>query len=834
MSDTIPQDGNIQSIHIEDEMRGAYLDYAMSVIIGRALPDVRDGLKPVHRRALFAMYDLGNSFNKPYKKSARVVGDVIGKYHPHGDTAVYDTIVRMAQPFSLRYPLVDGQGNFGSIDGDSPAAMRYTEVRMERITSELLSDLDKNTVDFVPNYDESLKEPSVFPAKFPNLLVNGSSGIAVGMATNIPPHNLNEIIDATTALIKDPKLETIDLLQYVKGPDFPTYGMIMGDAAIKKAYLTGRGVVIMRGRAEIEEHKNDRERIVITELPYQVNKARLIEKIAFLVKEKKIEGISDLRDESDRKGMRVVIDVKKGEMAHVILNRLYKLTQLQDSFGISLLAIHQNRPKVFNLKDMIWAFIEHRKEVVLRRTAFELEKAEARAHILEGLKKAVENIDEVVQLIKSASNPGEAKFKLKTRFELSDIQAQAILDMRLQRLTGLERDKIVDEYHEVLKLIEELKLILNSEKLVFEIIEEELRDIKERYGDQRRTEIAVSEDSEFEIEDLIADEEVLVTVTRRGYIKRTDPTQFRSQHRGGKGIRAVATEDDDFVTHIFATTTHTNLLCLTTAGRVYQLKVYKIPEGARTAKGKAIVNLLPLMSDEKIVAILPIKEFNDDEFIVFCTKEGVAKKTRLSEFKNLRNVGMNAIGIKDEDQLLEAKLSDGKKDILLLSKEGKCIRFMEDDLRPMGRTARGVIGMNISGEDRIVSMEVLERDVKDTSILTITENGYGKRTPVEEYRLQSRGGKGILAMKTSARNGSVVSAREVKDLDDVMIVSSKGQMIRIHAGGVSNYGRVTQGVRMMSVSGDEHVVALEYMAESNEEEEQGNLQDDSAIDPSEQ
>ena len=817
-------DKNVTLVNIEDEMRGAYLDYAMSVIIGRALPDVRDGLKPVHRRALFAMYDLGNAHNKPYKKSARVVGDVIGKYHPHGDTAVYDTIVRMAQDFSLRYPLVDGQGNFGSIDGDSPAAMRYTEVRMAKITEELLADLDKETVDFGPNYDDSLKEPLVFPSKIPNLLINGASGIAVGMATNIPPHNLSEVIDATVALIDKPTLQTDDMLEFIKGPDFPTAGYLFGGPGLKEAYRTGRGIVRIRAKAEIEAWKGDRERIIVHELPYQVNKAKLIEKIADLVKDKRIEGISDLRDESDRTGMRIVIEIKKGENSNVILNQLYKLTQLQDSFGINMLAIHQNQPKTFNLRDMIWAFVEHRKDVVIRRTAFDLRKAEARAHILEGLKRAVENIDAIITMIKAAKGPDEARTGLMTKFEFSELQAQAILEMRLQRLTGLERDKIINEYKEVLALIEELKKILSSEALVYDVIKKELLEIKKTYGDKRRTEIVYGMTTDLEVEDLIADEEVLVSITHTGYIKRSDPNSFRSQRRGGKGVRAVTTGDEDFVTAIYKTNTLSYLLCFTDKGRMYWLKVYKVPEASRAAKGKAVVNLVALTPGEKIKAILPVKEFKENEYVVMVTKAGVIKKTALSDFSNVRAAGLIAINIDDTDELVSANITHGADHVFLCSKDGMSIRFSEEDVRPMGRSARGVMGMSLDEGDRVVAMEVLNiSEASKYEILTITESGYGKRTPVEEYRVQGRGGKGIITMKTTDRNGAIMGTRQVLPIEDVMLVSNRGQMIRIHVAGISEQGRNTQGVRLMSVDPGEKVVSFESMAESVAEAEEARV-----------
>ncbi|OFZ02145.1 MAG: DNA gyrase subunit A, partial [Bdellovibrionales bacterium GWB1_52_6] len=690
-----PQDKNTIVVTIENEMRGAYLDYAMSVIVGRALPDVRDGLKPVHRRVLYAMHDLGNTHNKAYKKSARVVGDVIGKYHPHGDTAVYDTMVRMAQDFSLRYPLVDGQGNFGSVDGDSAAAMRYTEVRMSKMSDELLEDLEKETVDLGPNYDNSLTEPLVLPARIPNLLVNGSSGIAVGMATNIPPHNLTEIVDATIALIDKPTLTTEDCIQYVRGPDFPTGAFILSSQGIRDAYRTGRGSITIRAKAEIETFKNDRERIIVTEIPYQVNKAKLITKIAELVKDKRIEGISDLRDESDRTGMRIVIEIRKGENSNVILNQLYKMTQLQENFGINLLAIHQGQPKTFNLRDMLWAFVEHRKDVVTRRTVFDLKKAEARAHILEGLKRAVENIDEIISHIKGSKGPEDAKSGLISKFSFSEIQAQAILDMRLQRLTGLEREKIIEEFKQVLALIAELNKILNSEALVYEVIKKELIDIRKSYGDSRRTEIIAGESTDFEMKDLIADEDTLVSITHTGYIKRADPSLFRSQHRGGRGIRGVTTGDEDFVTAIYRTNTHAHLLCFTDRGRLHWLNVYKVPEASRGAKGKAVVNLISIAPGEKIKAILPVREFRDTEFVIMVTRKGIIKKTALSEFSNVRNAGIIAITTDEGDELISAKITGGNNDVFLCSSGGMSIRFSEEDVRSMGRTARGVIGMSL-------------------------------------------------------------------------------------------------------------------------------------------
>jgi DNA gyrase subunit A len=693
--------------------------------------------------------------------------------------------------------------------------MRYTEIRMQKITDDLLADLDKETVDFGPNYDESLQEPLVLPTRVPNLLVNGSSGIAVGMATNIPPHNLTEIVDATIALIDTPSLTTEGLLPFVKGPDFPTGALMFNGPGIKQAYLTGRGSITLRARAEIEAFKGDRERIIVTELPYQVNKAKLIEKIADLVRDKKIEGISDLRDESDRTGMRMVIEIKKGENSNVLLNRLYKMTQLQENYGINLLAIHNGQPKTFNLRDMLWAFIEHRKDVVTRRTIFELRKAEARAHILEGLKRAVENIDEVITLIKSAKGPDEARAGLIEKFSFSEIQAQAILDMRLQRLTGLERDKIINEYNAVLKLINDLRTLLGSETLIYALIKTELLEVKESYGDGRRTEITQGDMTEFEDEDLITDVDTLVSITHTGYVKRTDPSNFKSQHRGGKGVRGVNTGDEDFVTAIYRTKTLSYLLCFTDKGRLYWLKVYKVPEASRGAKGKAIVNLIALASGEKIKAILPMREFKENEYITMVTKAGIIKKTPLSDFSNVRTAGIHAISIDDNDELISAKITDGTKHIFLCSKSGMSIRFSEEDVRAMGRTARGVIGMALDEGDSVVAMEVLDTQTQTPfEILTVTESGYGKRTPVPDYRQQSRGGKGIITMKTNDKNGDVLGARQVLPKDDLMLVSNKGQMIRIHVGEISEQGRNTQGVRLMTVSPGEKVVSIEYMAEN--------------------
>jgi DNA gyrase subunit A len=817
-----PIEKNNVLVNIEDEMRGAYLDYAMSVIVGRALPDVRDGLKPVHRRVLYAMYDLGNTYNKAYKKSARVVGDVIGKYHPHGDTAVYDTMVRMAQDFSLRYPLIDGQGNFGSIDGDSPAAMRYTEVRMDRIADEMLGDIDKETVDFGPNYDDSLREPLVMPSKLPNLIVNGTSGIAVGMATNIPPHNLTEVCTAIVALIRNPKLSVEEVSEIIKGPDFPTGGYICGMSGIKAAYRTGKGVIQMRAKTKIEStKKGDKEAIIVTELPYQVNKAKLIEKIAELVRDKKIEGITDLRDESDRTGMRVVIELRRGENSQVVLNRLYKLTPMQGSFGIIMLALHHNQPKIFNIREMLQAFVEHRREIVVRRTIFDLKKAEARAHILEGLKKAVENIDDVVALIKAAKNPEDARRGLMQKYSFSEIQAQAILDMRLQRLTGLERDKIIEEYKETLALIEKLRTILGSEKLVMDIIAQEMEELKERYGDERRTEIIEADGEELDVEDLIADEEMIVSITHTGYVKRSSPSIYRAQRRGGKGTRGMTTGEEDFVSSLYRTTSLSYLLCFTNKGRMHWLKVYKIPEGTKASKGKAIVNLINLEPHESIRAILPVREFREDQYIVMVTKKGIIKKTELSQFSNVRSAGLIALTIDDGDELAAAKLTNGKQHIFLCSSGGMGIRFNEDDVRPMGRGARGVKGFELDEGDIVVGVEAFDPDDKSVNVLTVTESGYGKRTEPEEYRIQSRGGKGVINLKITDKTGNVISMKVVTDKDDLMVITNKGQTIRVKIAEIRQTGRNASGVRVINVNENEKVVAIEHLAEKDEEENGG-------------
>ncbi len=806
------------TVNIEDEMRKSYMDYAMSVIIGRALPDVRDGLKPVHRRVLFAMHDLGNEWNKPYKKSARVVGDVIGKYHPHGDSAVYDTIVRMAQDFSMRHPLVDGQGNFGSIDGDSAAAMRYTEVRMARLASELLADIEKETVDHGLNYDESLSEPLVLPAKFPNLLVNGSEGIAVGMATKIPPHNLGEVIDGLVAIIDDPRLQIEELIEKIPGPDFPTAGFIFGVEGIREAYRNGRGIIHMRARALVEvDKRTGREAIIITEIPYQVNKARLIEKIADLVKEKKIDGISDLRDESDRDGMRIVIELKRDTIPAVILNQLYKMTAMQSSFGIIMLAIVNGQPQILDLRRLLDLFIDHRKEVVTRRCIFDLKKAEARAHVLEGLKIALENLDEVIAIIKGSSNSGEAKERLIARFQFSDIQAQAILDMRLHRLTGLERDKIMAEYQEVLALIARLKEILASEVEILKIIRAELIEVKEKFANPRRTEI-VARTGELSLEDLIVEEDMVVTVSHSGYIKRNAVSLYRAQRRGGKGKTGMRPKDEDFVERLFIASTHSNVLFFTDQGKVYWLKVHEIPQGGRASRGKAIVNLLNLAPGEKVMTVLPVKDFVPGKYILTATQNGIVKKTDLMAYSNPRAGGIIALTIDEGDRLIAARLTDGDMDILLASRNGKSIRFHETDVRSMGRTARGVRGMALEGDDLVIGMETVTESTAAT-LVTVTENGYGKRTSLDEYRVQSRGGKGIITIKASERNGKVVDIKLCEEDSDLMFITDRGKVLRTSVGHLSIIGRNTQGVRLMVLEPDERIVAVAKLAEKEEDQE---------------
>ncbi len=813
---------NVISVDIDKEMKEAYLQYSMSVIVGRALPDVRDGLKPVHRRILFSMHEMGNHHNKPYKKSARVVGDVIGKYHPHGDTAVYDTAVRMAQDFSLRYPLIDGQGNFGSIDGDSPAAMRYTEIRMTKLAEEILTDIDKETVPFGPNYDDSLLIPHVLPAKYPNLLVNGSSGIAVGMATNIPPHNLTEVIDACIEVINNPNCQLADVLKYIKGPDFPSSGVIVGRSGILDAYKTGRGGITLRAVAEIESFGNDRERIVVTEIPYQVNKARLIESIADLVRDKKLEGISDIRDESSREGMRIVVDVKRGDAANVVLNRLYKFTQLETRFGIILLALDKgSRPKVFNLKEMLDAFVQHRREVVTKRCVFDLKKAEARIHVLQGLKIAIDNIDDVVETIKKSADALSAKNSLITKYSLSEIQSQAILEMRLQRLTGLERQKILDEIAEIQKEIDWLKMVLGDVKEIYKIIVQELNDIKDRFGDNRKTQIITEESEDLEDEDLISKENVMVTITHSGYIKRIPSETYRTQKRGGKGLRGMETREEDFVTSIFTANTHTTLLVFTDKGKVFWVKVHKLPTGNRQSKGKAIANVVQLSSNENVRAILPIEEFSADKYVVLVTKNGVIKKTPLEQFSNPRPSGIIALTIDLDDTLMAAQLSSGKDDIFIATKEGMSIRFSEDEVRAMGRTARGVRAIAVSQGDYVVGCEVITPDCKK-HILMVTGKGYGKRSETSEYRVQGRGGVGIITQKVSDKVGDVISTILVDQAEDVMLMTDKGQVIRIKCSNISLLGRNTQGVRLINVNDGETVSSVaKTVADDDAEEESG-------------
>lgn len=786
------------------------MDYAMSVIIGRALPDVRDGLKPVHRRILYAMNELNNDWDKPYKKSARIVGDVIGKYHPHGDMAVYDAIVRMAQDFSLRYLLIDGQGNFGSIDGDPPAAMRYTEIRMSKLTGELLADIDKETVDFVPNYDESLVEPVVLPSKFPNLIVNGSSGIAVGMATNIPPHNLVETINALIALIENPEISIEELMAHLPGPDFPTAGFIYGKEGIRQAYETGKGVIQLRARAIIErDRKGERENIVITELPYQTNKAKFIERVAELVQEKVMEGISNIRDESDREGMRVVVELKRNEVAEVILNQLYKHTQMQTSFGIILLAIHQNQPKLLSLKEMLQLFVQHRQVVVTRRSLFDLKKAEARAHILEGLKKAIDQIDAVIAMIKASKTPKEAKDRLVERFAFSEEQAQAILEMRLQRLTNLEQHKIVEEYEETIKLINRLKALLASERLILNLIKEELTSIRDAYGDGRHTEI-VDVAPEIKIEDLIAEEDMVVTITHTGYIKRNPISLYRSQHRGGKGKVGINVKEEDFVEDLFIASTHDYILFFTDAGKIHWMKVHELPQAGRLTRGKAIVNLLNLSPQEKVTTILPLKEFAKGKFITFVTKKGIIKKSALEAYSNPRAGGIIAINLDEGDELISTKLTDDQQHLFIGTKLGKAIHFPENQIREIGRTARGIRGIKISKQDEVVGMEVV---APHTQILTVTEHGYGKRTKASEYRVQNRGGTGIFTVKRTQKTGDVVGIKTVTDEDELMVISDQGKIIRLRATDIPIQGRSTQGVRLITVEEGERVVAVGRLAE---------------------
>ena len=801
------RDGKIIERDIEDEMKTAYIDYAMSVIVSRALPDVRDGLKPVHRRILYTMYEDGLTSDKPYRKSATTVGDVLGRYHPHGDSSVYDAMVRMAQTFSLRYPLIDGHGNFGSIDGDGAAAYRYTEARMSKIAEIMLTDIEKNTVDFMPNFDDRLQEPTVLPAKIPALLVNGSSGIAVGMATNIPPHNLTEVINGIIKIIDDDNVTDEQLMQIIKGPDFPTGGMILGRDAIKQAYTTGKGKITVRAEAEIEEMSNGRQKIIVTSLPYQVNKAKLIENIANLVKEKRIEGISELRDESDRENaVRIHIGLKKDANARVVLNQLYKNTQMQDTFGVIMLALVDGQPRILTLRQCLDYYIDHRKGVILRRTQFELDKALARAHILEGLKIALDNIDEVINIIRSSYD--DAKERLMERFGLSDIQAQAILDMRLKTLSGLQREKIEEEYNELMKLIAHLREILGSEKLVFQIIKEELTEVKEKYGDERLTKIVAAE-GEFNEEDLIKEEQMVVALTHFGYIKRMPIDTYRSQRRGGKGISGISTREEDFVKQIFTTSTHDTVLFFSNKGKLYRLRGYEIPEAGRTAKGTAIVNLLSLDAGEKISAVIPISDFEDSKYLLMATKNGLIKKTPLQEYNSSRKTGLLAITLKDDDELIDVRLTDGQDNVVLVTEKGLCITFDEKDVRPVGRSAQGVLGIRLDEDDTVIGMESILSNNKGVTLLAITENGFGKRTELDEYRVQNRGGRGVITYKITPKTGNIVGIRMAKEDDDVMLITNSGTIIRINVKDVSILGRATQGVTLMRTNENEKVVSIE-------------------------
>ena len=790
-------------VPIEEEMRKSYLDYAMSVIVGRALPDIRDGLKPVHRRVLYAMQELGLTWNRAYKKSARVVGEVLGKYHPHGDSPVYEALVRMVQEFSLRYPLVDGQGNFGSIDGDPPAAMRYTETRLAKIAHEMLADIEKDTVDFAPNFDESLQEPIVLPTRVPNLLVNGSAGIAVGMATNIPPHNLSEVVDGLVALIDRPDTSSEQLMQIITGPDFPTRGYIYGTGGIREAYTTGRGTITLRAKAHAEKMRGGREAIIITELPYQVNKASLIEKIAELKSDKKLDGISEIRDESNREGIRVVLELARGEIPQIVMNQLYKHTQMQTTFGIIMLALVDRRPQIVPLKEMLEAFVRFRREIVTRRTRFDLARAEERAHILAGLRKAVEQLDLVIRLIRQAESPDAAKDALMSRLDLSEIQARAILDMRLQRLTQLERHKVVEEHEQTLALIEELKGILASDVKLMAIIRQELLAIREEYGDARRTEI-LTETTELTIEDLLADEEMVVTITRSGYIKRTHVEAYRSQRRGGKGVTGMETKEEDVVEDLFVASTHAYLLFFTNLGKVHWLKVHEIPEGGRQAKGKAMVNLLSLGEAERVATCVPVRDFAAGGYVLFATKQGKVKKTDLDAYAHPRAGGIQAIGLEDRDEVMTARRTDGQREVMIATRQGMIIRFAEEQVRPMGRGAAGVKGIELE-DDAVIAADVVQEGAQ---ILTVTERGFGKRTPLEEYRLQGRKGKGIIDIKTGGRNGTVVGMLQVRSGDDLLVVTTKGKMIRMHADDVSSQGRNTMGVRIIDIDADDRVGSI--------------------------
>ena len=811
------RDGKIIPRDIEEEMKTAYISYAMSVIVQRALPDVRDGLKPVHRRILYAMYEDGITSDKPYRKCANTVGSVLGRYHPHGDASVYDAMVRMAQDFSMRYCLVDGHGNFGSIDGDGAAAMRYTEARMSKIAENMLTDIEKNTVDFMPNYDDRLQEPTVLPTRIPTLLINGSNGIAVGMATNIPPHNITEVIDGIIKIIDDDNVSDEELMSIIKGPDFPTGGVILGREGIRQAYTTGRGKIIIRAEAEIEEMSGNKQRIVVTSLPYQVNKARLIENIASLVREKRIEGISELRDESDREErVRIVIELKRDANAQVVLNQLYKFTQMQDTFGVIMLALVDGEPKILTIRQCIEYFIEHRKDVILRRTQFELDKALARAHILEGLRIAIDNIDEVIQIIRSAYD--DAKERLIERFKLTDVQAQAILDMRLKTLSGLQREKIEEEYQQLMELIAHLRDILNSEKLVFDIIKEELTEIKDKYGDERLTKITAAE-GEFEIEDLIKEEQTVVALTHFGYIKRMPVDTYKSQKRGGKGITGIATREEDFVKQIFTASTHDTILFFSNKGKLYHLKGYEIPEAGRTAKGTAIVNLLQLDNGEKISAVIPISNFAEGKYLLMGTKNGLIKKTALSEYVSSRKTGLLAITLKEDDELIDVRLTDGEDNVVMVTKKGMSITFDEKDVRPMGRTAQGVIGIRLEEDDQVVGMESIITGGKAT-LLAITENGFGKRTELEEYRVQNRGGRGVITYKVTPKTGDIVGIKIASGDEDIMLITDTGTIIRLKVKDVSILGRSTQGVTLMRTNDGGKVVSIELINTNEEENEE--------------
>jgi DNA gyrase subunit A len=819
----------IIQINIEDEMKSAYIDYSMSVIVSRALPDVRDGFKPVHRRVLYGMQDLGVYSNRPYKKSARIVGEVLGKYHPHGDSSVYDTMVRMAQPWSLRYPLVDGQGNFGSVDGDSPAAMRYTEARLRKIAEEMLDDLEKETVDFRPNFDDSLEEPTVLPTKIPNLLINGAAGIAVGMATNMAPHNLTEVIDGTIAYIDNRAIDAEELLQYIKAPDFPTGGIIYGYEGVRDALLTGRGRVVIRGKAEIEE-ENGREQIIVTEIPYQVNKAEMIKKIAELVNDKKIEGISDLRDESDRNGMRIVFEIKRDAIANVVLNKLYKFTQLQTSFSVNNICLVDGRPRLLNVRELIEQFIEFRHEVVIRRTRFDLRKAEERAHILEGLIIASDNIDEVIEIIKSSASPDDARDRLAARFGLSDIQTRAIVDMRLRQLTGLEQDKLRAEFDELMKLIADLKDILDKEERRMQIIKDELIEIRDKYGDERRSSIEYAA-SEMRMEDLIADEEVVVTISHAGYIKRTNLAEYKVQNRGGMGSKGSATRDQDFLEHLFVATNHNYLLIFTEKGRCFWMRVYEIPEGNKTSKGRAIQNLINIPQDDKVKAYVKVldltdKDYVENNFIVMCTKQGVIKKTSLEAYSRPRSNGINAIGIRENDELLEAKLTNGSNEIVLATSEGRAIRFNEATVRPMGRNASGVRGVTLTSPTDVVIGMICVEDIFST-ILVVSEKGFGKRTFLNDpedkepvYRITNRGGKGVKTLNITEKTGKLLSIQNVFDEDDLMIITKSGVTIRMHIDTIRTMGRAAQGVKLINLKGNSEIAAIARVPRSEDEEDE--------------